>query len=128
MSGDKRLLLDTNAVVAPLQGHPFLVSQTQDADWVGISIITSLEFFCFAGLTQQDRELFTEFSRRVEVIPLDPGNPQLVEVTVQLRRDDRLKLPDAIVATTAITQDAALLTADQQLAGIRDLRTISFQP
>lgn len=39
MSG-KRYLLDTNAIVALLQGSITLVKLLQNADWVGISVIS----------------------------------------------------------------------------------------
>lgn len=45
-----RYLLDTNAVVALLQGHTGLGQHLSDAEWVGISIITQLEFLAFPGL------------------------------------------------------------------------------
>ena len=37
MSGD-RLLLDTNAVIALLQGEPCLIAMTAAAEWIGTSI------------------------------------------------------------------------------------------
>lgn len=69
----KRLLLDTNAVVALLQGHTGLVTLTDSAEWLGISVITALEFSGFAGLTDADRALFAEFTTRVSVIDLSDG-------------------------------------------------------
>ncbi len=48
MNGEmNRYLLDTNAVVALLQGHTGLAQHLADAEWVGISIITQLEFLAF---------------------------------------------------------------------------------
>jgi tRNA(fMet)-specific endonuclease VapC len=53
MSGN-RYLLDTNAIVALLQGEVFLVQLLQGADWVGISLISQIEFLVFSGLSQAD--------------------------------------------------------------------------
>ncbi len=39
-----RYLLDTNAVVALLKGHPDLLRLLSAATWVGISVVTELEF------------------------------------------------------------------------------------
>jgi len=38
--------------------------------------------------------------------------------TIMLRRNTKLKLPDSIVAASAVTQNATLLTADVQLLRI----------
>jgi tRNA(fMet)-specific endonuclease VapC len=50
----KRYLLDTNAIVALLQGSPTLVELLQNAEWVGISVISQIEFLAFSGLSQRD--------------------------------------------------------------------------
>jgi tRNA(fMet)-specific endonuclease VapC len=60
MSG-KRYLLDTNAISALLQGNLQLVSLLQEADWVGISVISQLELLAFSGLSQSDRQVFDQF-------------------------------------------------------------------
>ena len=60
MSGD-RYLLDTNAIVALLQGNSQLVQLLKNADWIGISVISQIEFLPFSGLTQPDRQLFRSF-------------------------------------------------------------------
>lgn len=62
MSGpNKRLLLDTNAVVSLLRGHGELLAVAKQAQWVGISIITEIEFLAFPDLTQDDAALFADF-------------------------------------------------------------------
>jgi predicted nucleic acid-binding protein len=128
MRGDKRLLLDTNAVIALLQGHPFLINEIRSATWVAISIISSLEFLSFSGLTDHDRELFKQFASRIDVVSLNSGNQRLLDQAVELRRQERLRLPDAIVAATAVVSDASLVIADQQLTRIANLRIVPFQP
>jgi len=49
MSG-RRLLLDTNAVVLLLRGEGGLEASLRSAQWVGISIISYLEFLSFQRL------------------------------------------------------------------------------
>jgi predicted nucleic acid-binding protein len=47
---------------------------------------------------------------------------------VQLRRDERLKLPDAIVCATALEHEVDLWTNDARLAKVSDLvcRSVSL--
>jgi predicted nucleic acid-binding protein len=48
MSGN-RYVLDTNAIVALLQGNIQLIELLKDADWLGVSVIAKLSFWCFLG-------------------------------------------------------------------------------
>ncbi|MDP2865736.1 MAG: PIN domain-containing protein [Elusimicrobiota bacterium] len=124
----KRLLLDTNAVISILRGHEILLTLTQSAAWVGISIITYLEFKSFTKLTGKDTSLFKEFLLRVNVVSLRPEDDELIRITVNLRKTHRLKLPDAIIAASALTNHAALVTADKALSRVGAIAVISFTP
>lgn len=122
----KRLLLDANAIVALLQGNEELLKLTSEVEWIGISIISEMEFLCFSGLTQSDRDLFAKFIGRIEVVGLHSGEPQLIDRAVEIRRSFRIRLPDAVVAASALTRNAALVTADRQLSSVKNLSILSF--
>jgi tRNA(fMet)-specific endonuclease VapC len=122
----KSLLLDTNAVVALLQGNQQLLQLTREAGWIGISIISQIEFLCFPGLTDPDRNLFVEFLAKVEVVGLHADDHDLVDKAVEIRRTFPVKIPDAIIAATALIKNASLVTADRQLETIKNLPIISF--
>lgn len=47
MSGN-RYVLDTNAIVALLQGNSQLIQLLQNADWIGVSVISQIEFLAFS--------------------------------------------------------------------------------
>ena len=111
----KRYLLDTNAVIALLAGHAGLAALADDAEWLGISVITALEFSGFAGLTEAERNLFSEFCRRVEVVDLRFDDVELTGHVDALRRARTVKLPDAIILAAATARHAVLLTTDEQL-------------
>lgn len=124
MSG--KYLLDTNAIVALLQGNSNLVNLVVRAEWVGISIISFIEFLAFPGLQDEDKSLFRQFIERIEVVPLTDANTQLIESVLSLRKGQKLKLPDAIIAATALIQEAHLITADKRLLSIKDIQTIDI--
>lgn len=64
MSGKRRFLLDTNAVVSLLAGNHELAVQLESAEYVGISIISYLEFLAFDGLSDSDHACFASFCER----------------------------------------------------------------
>ena len=125
MNGN-RYLLDTNAIVALLQGNADLVKLIQNADWVGIAIISHIEFLAFTGLTEDDKALFQEFLTRVEVIGLAADNLALIEQIIDLRQRYRLKLPDAIIGSISLQNAANLITADQAFLKIPELTVMSW--
>lgn len=120
MSGN-RYLLDTNAIVALLQGNPQLIQLLQSADWIGISVISQIEFLAFSGLSQSDLQLFQQFLQRVEVVGLVATDVALVDKIIEIRQQYRLKLPDAVIAAMAIQNLASLVTMDQEFAKIASL-------
>jgi predicted nucleic acid-binding protein len=125
MSGS-RYLLDTNAIVALLQGNSKLLQLLQNADWIGISIISQIEFLAFSGLSPSDIQVFQQFLQRIEVVSLMAGDTVLIQQIIQLRQQYRLKLPDAIVAATALQSNAKLVTADQEFAKVSTLTVINW--
>ena len=115
-----RYILDTNAVIALLNGNRGLAVRLEHAEYVGISVITYLEFLAFDGLTDTERYSFNAFTSRVEVIPLLPDE-DMVDAIFMLRVKHRLKLPDAIIGATAICRSCVVITDDLQFHGIPDL-------
>jgi tRNA(fMet)-specific endonuclease VapC len=125
MNGNK-FLLDTNAIAALLQGNATLVELLKTADWVGISIISQLEFLANPALNADDRVLFDSFLNRVQVIDLAHHDTVLLSSIIKIRTTYRLKLPDSIIAASALQTKAILLTADGGFRNIKKLKVLSF--
>ncbi len=125
MNGN-RYLLDTNAIIALLKGDSSLIKLLQDTHWLGISIISQIEFLAFPDLTEADIELFYRFLQRVEVINLSDKNELLIEQIIIIRQQYRLKLPDAIIAAMAKQNSAKLITRDRIFDKITDLLIINW--
>ena len=114
MSG-KKYLLDTNAVIALLAGDKTLSNLLKSASWIGISIITYIEFLSFSRLSNKDKDLFSLFCKRVEICSLVFDNKDLLDSIINYRKESKVKLPDAIISMTAVENEATLLTQDIQL-------------
>lgn len=114
MSG-KRYLLDTNAIIALLNGNQKLNKILSSANLVSISIISQLEFFAFSKITVEQKNLFNLFAQRVEIINLTANQTQLIDSITNIRQQTSLKLPDAIIMASASIANSTLITADKQL-------------
>jgi len=126
VTSGERLLLDTNAIIALLRGHTALLERLHKAEWVGISILSQIEFLAFPGLSEEDKGYFSEFLERVEVIGLDRAQHQLIDRIIRVRQRHRLKLPDAVIVATALEFSAFLVTDDKKLGNIPPLRCVSL--
>jgi predicted nucleic acid-binding protein len=123
MSGKRRYILDTNAVVSLLNGNRELAIRLESAEYVGISVITYLEFLAFDGLTDNDRESFKQFCYRVDIVPLAYNN-DVTGNALMLRIQCRLKLPDAIIGATALCRNAQIITNDSHFTSIPSLSVV----
>jgi tRNA(fMet)-specific endonuclease VapC len=128
MSGPSRVLLDTNAVIALLAGNQPLQVLSEEADWVGISVLSQIEFLGTNKLTPADRELFEQLLVELVVIDLRHDDAELISLVTGLRRTKKLKLPDTVIVATAIRQNAVLVTADAAILGSELVACIAFDP
>jgi len=125
MNGNK-IFLDTNAIVSVLKGNSLLHSKIKDADWVGASIISQIEFLSFKDLSGDDRDLFYNFSRRIDIIGINKTDEELISKIISLRNSYKIKLPDAVIAATSSLHGAVLLTADKELLKIKQVISSGF--
>jgi hypothetical protein len=121
MNGD-RFLLDTNAVIALLKGNDFINQYIRPADWIGISVISYLEFHAFRFLSDQDEILFNNFVEHIDIIGINSNNSYLLKLIIQIRKKFNLKIADAIIAATAIQHGSILITADQDFLKVENLK------
>jgi len=112
-------VLDTNAVIfLTTKGNIIpsnLEHELNEAD-LFISVISEIELFSKPALPLNEEEnLRTFLSERIFTVEL---TSDIKKETIALRRSARLKIPDCIIAATAIVQNIALLTADKELLGL----------
>jgi len=112
-------VLDTNAVIfLTTKGNVIssnLEYELNQAE-LCISVISELELFSKPALPpDEEKNLRAFLSDRILIIDLINA---VKKETIALRRTARLKLPDCIVAATAVVQNAVLLTADKELLAL----------
>lgn len=118
MSGNK-YLFDTNALINFFKGHPSLAAFKEH--FIVISIISVLEYLSFAELSIEDKTLFNEFLKITEVVDISISQSLLLYTTTDIRKKHRLKLPDALIAATAISMKIPLVTNDHDFRRVDGL-------
>ncbi|MCL2602124.1 MAG: type II toxin-antitoxin system VapC family toxin [Treponema sp.] len=100
--------MDSNVIIGflankiPAAGMKF-VSNIVD-ELPHISVISKIEVLRFRDIPENEAVL-ADFIERSEVCPLSPTT---VQCTIELCRQSRIKLPDAIIAATALDFRAPL--------------------
>lgn len=116
MNGIK-FLLDANFILAILNEQEPVIqimsSRSIDDSDCSYSSITRIELLSFPKITLQDIAIIEGFLSRTQYIPL---STEIEDETILIRRQYKLKLPDAIIAASAKCLKLQLLTLDQQLA------------
>jgi predicted nucleic acid-binding protein len=111
MSG-RKYLLDTNIILKFLQGHPSLEFLSKPGTQILISVISILELRCNTTLSARDMQLVLDFIEIQDCIDITREDEELVKAVTQIRKKYKLKLPDAIIAASAITTSSFLVSGD----------------
>ena len=107
-----KYLWDTNITVYYLQ-QQFSVSAEKFMDELlieyqpAISVISEIELLCWKSHSEKDEIILRSFIQDAIVIELETS---IKLKTAEIRKSTKLKLPDAIIAATAIEFDLILLT------------------
>ncbi|MDD5579583.1 MAG: type II toxin-antitoxin system VapC family toxin [Methylobacter sp.] len=118
MNGNK-YLLDTNFILGILKSDPLVLAQASARQLhVGecsYSAITRMELLGFHRITREEESLIRQKLNRLTYLPL---TGTIENVVIDLRQTRKIKLPDAIIAATALCFDIELLTLDQHLLSV----------
>lgn len=104
-------LLDTNTIIYYLQAALPEKSMQQLQTIVDeqplVSVITKIELLGFNAATIEEQNITATFIEASLIFNLDEA---VINQTIDLRKQHRIKLPDAIIAATAIVYDLTLIT------------------
>lgn len=121
MSGNN-ILLDTNILLYFLAGDKEVRKFFFDYDPV-ISFITELEVLSSPQLSDDDKANIHHLLSGINILNYDDKYKQAI---IDIRSVKRLKLPDAIIAATAIVSGMPLVSADSALNNIPKLTTVFY--
>jgi hypothetical protein len=114
-----KALFDTNILIDYLNGIPAARKELDLYESRAVSIVTWMEVMC--GGEQEFADTTRAFLNRFMVIPV---SEEIAERAVTLRRERKLKLPDAIILATSLETGLMLVTRNTKdfgakLPGIR---------
>lgn len=107
-----KYLWDTNTVIYylqqqfPLSAEKFIDGCLEVSEPT-ISVITEIELLCWKTNSEQDLKVLYDFIEKALVIELEKD---IKHKSAEIRRAHKIKLPDAVIAVTALVYDLELLT------------------
>ena len=115
-------LWDTNIVIYYLQQQlspaaARFIDSTLLYNAPALSVVSEIELLCWRNATEEQRDVLQGFIYATVVFGL---SDKIKRMTVDIRRACNVKLPDAIIAATALTYDCTLLTSNT-----KDFKTVS---
>jgi predicted nucleic acid-binding protein len=123
-------LIDTNSVIDflgnkfPASGMNF-ISRVVD-EIPKVSVITKIEVLGF-NTTDANQTLLINFMNDATILELTNN---VVEICIELRKKYKIKLPDAIIAATAIAYDLIIITRNlsdfNKIAEVKTINPHSF--
>ena len=124
--GQEQYLIDSNAIIdylngkLPTEGMVFMDSVVDKTPI--ISVISQIEVLGFKA-SLEDEILLNDFMEVSQIIGL-PDN--IIKQTIELRKEFKIKTPDAIVAATAQLLNLTLISRNtKDFDKIKDLRLIN---
>ena len=110
-----RYLIDTNIAIYFLNGQlsanalAFVLPIIQQE--CNLSVISKIELLGWQPANVADEILIQNFVNASNIMPL---SEEVIEKTIELRKLYKIKLPDALIAATAIIYDLTLLSRNDK--------------
>lgn len=118
---DRRFLFDTNTALYFLGNQ---LAEPLSAGMYGLSVISEIELLAYPTLSSTEERQIRDFLSNIEIIGL---RSDVKEETIALRRHNRVKIPDAIIAASAKVWGATLLTNDATLLKLAGVSATSLK-
>ena len=112
-----KYLLDTNVLIYLQQRK---LAHGLPIGAYAYSVISEIELLSWPQLQPEHELVWRGLLAPLHRVELDAA---VREAAIRLRRERRLRLPDAVIAASALTLDATLLSNDQQLLTVPGLRS-----
>jgi toxin FitB len=122
MSG-RKLLLDSNIIIylakKELAPESFLLLE----DELFISDISYMETLGYAFADASEKQ---DIEQLLSILFRFPIEEKVVQKVIDIRQNRRIKLPDAIIAATSLTQDCILVTRNTaDFIGLPELKVLN---
>jgi predicted nucleic acid-binding protein len=115
-------LMDSNVVIdylgkkLPIKGMEFMNSIVDAIP--NISVVTKIEVLGF-NTPEEHYQLLSDFMNDSTILDL---NDSIVDASIEVRKNNKTKLPDAIIAATALVYDLTIIS--RNISDFKNIKTL----
>ncbi len=122
MSGNN-IVVDTNLLIYVLGGNKHVAGFLEKKE-LFISVITEMELLGLYDVSPAGIKAIKNIIHDCFLVEL---NSEIRNLAVSLKQKNKIKLPDAIIAATAMHLNFTLFTADKKFSKIKNLNCIILE-
>lgn len=121
------MVLDTNVLIDYLRGDERVIEAVRG--WFAngtvllISAITYAEVLAYKAASESELNEMRRFLENFVLIPIDRT---MAEEIAAVRREERVKIPDAAIVATARSTASPLVTRDKRLYTVRGIQVVAI--
>ena len=112
-------LADTNILLYVHEGNPSVEPFLNFS--IATSFVTEIELLGWYKISESDKKGIRLLLNDCTIIDL---SPEIKKLAIEIKQRNKIKLPDALIASTAIFMGTPLVTADQDFKKINGLEII----
>jgi len=119
----KSVLVDSNVIIKIIDGDIDIDTIIEGHNKYFISVISYMEVlgFSFSSIEDKNKSKAVVSSFDIEYI-----DKEIADKVVEIRSKTKIKLPDAIIAGTAIVKRMSLMTYDPDFKKIKSLKLLAL--
>ena len=119
MNGNN-IVVDTNVQIYLLEGKRNVEVYLKN-NFIFISVITEIELLGWFNISDIDKKIIYSLLKSVTIVDV---SQQIKEIAISLKQQHKIKLPDAIIAATAINLGFPIISFDRGMKKMEDLNLI----
>ena len=113
------LLLDSSTIIYLSKGMIDIDTILLENENYSISVITYMEVLGYKFNSNQEEEIMKNLLSLFDIVYIDEST---TEIVIEIRKANKIKLPDAIICATAIRNNSILFSSDVRLKAIKNLK------
>lgn len=114
------ILVDTNILINLSEGKNG-IDRYLDNAFIFVSVITEIELLGWHKLTESQNQFYQSLLKDCQIVEL---TPEVRKNAIAIRKTNKIKVPDAIIAATSMYLDIPLLTFDSGFSKIKNLNLL----
>ena len=122
MNGNS-IFLDTNIVLYLLSGDRTVADFLNDKT-IFLSFVTELELLGYKDISPEEQIKVENLLADSTIIDI---NSMIKKMVIELRKSQKIKLPDAIIAATSHYLNIPFMTSDKDFSKLTDLNILLYE-